>query len=94
VSEQFIARIRRAITAAEARPYTVAEILACGCEPEIQHCRHCDGLRQSNAKREEAQHILAAPENEKRLLAIIDRLQKRERLDGGTGLRGEAMGGD
>jgi hypothetical protein len=32
-----------------AKPYTIAEILACGCEPEIQHCAHCDGRRAANA---------------------------------------------
>lgn len=54
MSDRFVARIRKAPVAAEARRYTVQEILACGCEPEIQHCSHCDGLRQANARREEA----------------------------------------
>jgi hypothetical protein len=72
--EQFIQRMRTALEAVKAPPYTVSEILVCGCEPEVEHCDHCDGLRQANARREEAAALLGDPGNEKRLLGLIDRL--------------------
>lgn len=53
-----ITRLEQMRRRADTHRYTAQEILACGCEPEIEHCSHCDGRRQANAKREKAIQFL------------------------------------
>jgi hypothetical protein len=73
---RFLERLRAAFVQARARPWTLADVLACGCEPDFQHCADCDRRRADNARWEEAVRIVQHPENGAVLLAIIDRLER------------------
>lgn len=67
-----VARLRAALTASQARRYTVAEILSCGCEPHRESCAQCDSRHAANARIDEAARTLAEPGNVAALLSVLD----------------------